>query len=258
MAPDWQLPPGVDRGLRDYFASAEMVRGYDEQMAASALAAADVAFCEAAFPSPGRLVDLGCGTGRLAIHFAARGFDCVGVDLSDTMLTQARANAAARGANVEWHAGNLVELGGLPSASFDSAACLFSTLGMVRGATHRAASVAEVARLLKPGCRFVLHVHNRYFRGLGWRRVAGNAAKTALKLRDAGDVTMPQAYAGAPLTLHHFTRRGAAGLLDAHGLRVLSVSAVSVDGRVGPATWRDTLSAYGYLLLAVRATETTP
>ena len=55
MTPDWQLPPGVDRGLRDYFASAEMVRGYDDQMAASALAAADVRFCEAAFPTPGRL-----------------------------------------------------------------------------------------------------------------------------------------------------------------------------------------------------------
>ena len=258
MTPDWQLPPGVDRGLRDYFASAEMVRGYDEQMATSALAAADIAFCEAAFPTPGRLVDLGCGTGRLAIHFAARGFDCVGVDLSDTMLTQARANAAARGVTVEWHRDNLVDLHELASASFDCAASLFSTLGMVRGAGHRAAAVAEVARLLRPGGRFVLHVHNRAFRGLGWRRVVGDAVKTALKRPDAGDVTMPQAYAGAPLTLHHFTRRGAAKLLGAHGLRVLSISAVSVNGRVRPATWRDTFAAYGYLLLAERTTDTTP
>ena len=258
MTPDWQLPPGVDRGLRDYFASAEMVRGYDDQMATSALAAADIAFCEAAFPTPGRLVDLGCGTGRLATHFAARGFDCVGVDLSDAMLTQARANAAARQVTVEWHRGNLVDLGELPAASFDCAASLFSTLGMVRGAAHRAAAVAEVARLLKPGGRFVLHVHSRFFRGLGWRRVIRDTVRTALKRPDAGDVTMPQAYAGAPLTLHHFTRRGAVALLETHGLRVLSVSAVSVTGRVRPATWRDTLAAYGYLLLAERATATTP
>ena len=250
MTPDWQLPPGVDRGLRDYFASAEMVRGYDGQMAASALAAADIAFCEAAFPTPGRLVDLGCGTGRLATHFAARGFDCVGVDLSDTMLTQARVNAAARGVAVTWHAGNLVDLGGLAAASFDYAASLFSTLGMVRGAGHRAAAVAEVARLLRPGGRFVLHVHNRSFRGLGLRRVAALAAKTLLGRADAGDVTMPQAYAGAPLTLHHFTRRGAVALLEAHGLRVTGVHAVSVHGRVRPATWRDGVNAYGYLLAA--------
>jgi len=258
MTPDWQLPPGVDRGLRDYFASAEMVRGYDEQMATSALAAADIAFCEAAFPETGRLVDLGCGTGRLATHFAARGFDCVGVDLSDTMLTQARANAVTRQVTVGWHRGNLVDLRELPSASYDYAASLFSTLGMVRGADHRAAAVAEVARLLKPGGRFALHVHNRSFRGLGWQRVLKDAVSTALRRPDAGDVTMPQAYAGAPLTLHHFTRRGAVELLESHGLRVVSVSAVSVDGRVRPAAWRDTLAAYGYLLLAERTTATTP
>ena len=69
---------------------------------------------------------------------------------------------------------------------------------------------------------------------------------------------MPQAYAGASLTLHHLTRRGAAVLLEAHGFRVVSVSAVSVTGRVRPATWRDTLAAYGYLLLAERTTATTP
>ena len=30
MTPDWQLPPGVDRGLWDYLHSGEMVSGYDE------------------------------------------------------------------------------------------------------------------------------------------------------------------------------------------------------------------------------------
>ena len=30
--PDWQLPPGVDRGLWDYLHAGEMVAGYDEQM----------------------------------------------------------------------------------------------------------------------------------------------------------------------------------------------------------------------------------
>src|SRR4051812_17213395 len=88
--PDWQLPPGVDRGLWDYLHAGEMVRGYDEQMAASPLARADVAFCEAAFPAPGRLVDLGCGTGRLCTYFAAKGYECVGVDLSEEMLAKAR------------------------------------------------------------------------------------------------------------------------------------------------------------------------
>jgi cyclopropane fatty-acyl-phospholipid synthase-like methyltransferase len=96
MIPDWQLPPGVDRGLWDYLHAADMVAGYDEQMRASSLARADVAFCDAAFRTPGRLLDLGCGTGRLCSHFAAKGFACVGVDLSDEMLAKARQNARRR------------------------------------------------------------------------------------------------------------------------------------------------------------------
>src|SRR4051812_13237342 len=122
--PDWQLPPGVDRGLWDYFNAGEMVANYDEQMRASPLAAADVAFCERAFATPGKLLDLGCGTGRLCVHFAAKGFECVGIDLSDEMLAKARENAPM----ATFLKGNLVELKEMPDASFDYAACLFSTL----------------------------------------------------------------------------------------------------------------------------------
>src|SRR5580693_7392527 len=92
--PDWQLPAGVDRGLWEYLHAADMVAGYDEQMRASPLATADIAFCEGAFPVPGRLADLGCGTGRLCVHFAAKGYDCVGADLSEEMLAQARDAAS--------------------------------------------------------------------------------------------------------------------------------------------------------------------
>src|SRR5438309_6132575 len=88
MTPDWQLPPGVDRGLWDYLHAADMVAGYDEQMRTSHLARADVAFCEHVFRTPGKLLDLGCGTGRLCAHFAAKGYECVGVDLSDEMLAK--------------------------------------------------------------------------------------------------------------------------------------------------------------------------
>jgi SAM-dependent methyltransferase len=254
MIPDWQLPPGVDRGLWDYLHSGEMARGYDDQMAASPLARADVAFCEEHFPTPGRLIDLGCGTGRLCRHFAARGFECVGVDLSDEMLARAKDNlhapgvtAAARYA-VRYVAANLVDLAGLPEASFDYAACLFSTLGMVRGADNRARVVANAFRLLRPGGRFVLHVHNRWFGGLGWGRVVGQAVRTLLGKPDAGDIAMSQAYGGAPLTLHHFTRRGAVRLLEDAGFVVKEVRPVGPDGnRAWPA-----VRVYGHLLLGER------
>lgn len=238
MIPDWQLPPGVDRGLWDYLHSRDMVAGYDRQMAESPLAAADVRFCQEWFPTPGRLVDLGCGTARLGAHFAAKGYEYVGVDLSDEMLEQARRNVPG-GSFVK---ANLVDLAELPDNSFDCAACLFSTLGMVRGEENRLAALRSAFRVLKPGGRFVLHVHNRWFRRLGWRRVV------------SGDVTMPQAYGGAPLTLYHFGYREALHLIWEAGFATLFARPVgtTADGRLPREKWLPAVRAYGYLFAAER------
>jgi SAM-dependent methyltransferase len=244
--PDWQLPPGVDRGLWDYLHAADMVAGYDEQMRVSPLAQRDVAFCETVFRTPGRLLDLGCGTGRLCAHFAAKGFECVGVDLSDEMLALARSNAP----NATFLNANLVERLDLPERLFDYAACLFSTLGMVRGAENRLKVLANVSRVLKPGGGFVLHAHNRFFRELGWKRVAAQRLKTLLGSASAGDITMPQAYGGAPLTLHHFTRRGIVALLEGAGFAVQEARAIGADGE--PATGS---RVYGWLIAARAKTE---
>ena len=236
--PDWQLPPGVDRGLWDYLHSEEMVAGYDRQMAESPLAAADVSFCETTFPTPGTLIDLGCGTGRLAIHFARRGYTCTGVDLSEVMLQQARANAEQAGIKVTWLTANLLDLSAIPAGSFDYAACLFSTLGMIRGDEQRQTALRQFARLLKPGGRLVVHVHNRWFRILGWRRFR------------SADLTMPQAYGGAPLTLHHFTRGEITRMLTAAGFTVTDTRTLNRDSRLGTLPWFGSGSIYGYLLSA--------
>lgn len=264
---DWELPPGVDRGLWDYLHSGEMVRGYDGQIAGSPLARADVQFCERAFPAVGQLLDMGCGTGRLCLHFAARGYDCAGVDLSGEMLAKARENyrnlpeqTTPPTGGTGWGRGfvqfvkaNLVDLSDLPGARFDYAACLFSTLGMVRCAENRAKVVANAFRLLKPGGRFVLHAHNRWFRGLGLARLAGQFARMVFERPTAGDITMPQAYGGAPLTLHHFTRPEAVAMLCGAGFRVLEMQPIGIDGE--PAGWPTALRAYGYLILAEKPAQ---
>src|SRR5262245_53975577 len=56
-----------------------------------------VAEVERAAAEGGRLLDLGCGSGRpLAEHFIARGWQVTGVDQSETLLALARARHSAQ------------------------------------------------------------------------------------------------------------------------------------------------------------------
>jgi len=56
--------------------------------------------------APARILDAGCGTGRVAIELATRGFDVVGVDLDPVMLDAARLKAP----KIEWILGDLAQL----------------------------------------------------------------------------------------------------------------------------------------------------
>ena len=62
-----------------------------------------------------RVLDAGCGTGRVAIELAARGHRVVGVDADPRMLDTARAKAPA----LTWIQGDLASPGGDIGAGFD-------------------------------------------------------------------------------------------------------------------------------------------
>jgi SAM-dependent methyltransferase len=267
---DWQLPPGINRGLWDYLHDEQLARGYDASLAGSPLFAIDQEFVQKFCPQPGRLLDLGCGTGRVLVPLARRGYWVLGVDLSSEMLAVARDKAAAENVIIHLLQANLTELDCLASATFDYAACLFSTLGMVMGRPHRQRAVEHVFRLLRPGGRFILHVHNRWFNfwdrpGRAWllRNGLGSllrACVSSLTLRvgvgkgETGDRVMPPHQGIAGLTLHHFTRREVIRLLTRAGFRILEVQPLGLrpDGRL-PLPWLfGWLRAYGYLLVAER------
>lgn len=52
---------------------------------------------------PGRVLDVGCGTGRLLLPYLAQGLDIEGVDSSDEALAICRAKAAAQGLSPVLH-----------------------------------------------------------------------------------------------------------------------------------------------------------
>ena len=50
----------------------------------------------------GPLLDLACGTGRMALRLAAQGYQVTGVDVVPEMIAQARQKAAERSVSIEW------------------------------------------------------------------------------------------------------------------------------------------------------------
>ena len=242
MIPDWQLPPGTDRGSWEYISSERLAREYDEALAGTPLLQLDLRFAAEHFSKPGKLVDLGCGTGRLALAFAERGYDCLAIDLSRPMLDIVEQHARAKGLTLPTLQANLVELEPIGANEFDYGACLFSTLGMIRGRDNRRTFLKHVKRILKPGGIFVLHAHH-----LGYR-FGRNLGKPGT---EKGDRTMPQHRGGPDLTLHHFTRRELLDDLTQAGFQIREWRPVSEkpDGEV--QGFFKSAKTYGFLVAAV-------
>lgn len=87
--------------------------GYARRFAELAASGADIhgeaTLCAALAPLPARVLDAGCGTGRVAIRLAALGFACVGVDVDVSMLGEARQAAPA----LSWVRADLAAMDGV-------------------------------------------------------------------------------------------------------------------------------------------------
>jgi ubiquinone/menaquinone biosynthesis C-methylase UbiE len=51
----------------------------------------------------GQLIDLACGTGRITIPLAERGFDLIGIDLNKGMIERAKKKSTSKGLNIQWY-----------------------------------------------------------------------------------------------------------------------------------------------------------
>ena len=99
-------------------------------------------------PSAARVLDAGCGTGRVAVELDARGHDVVGVDADADMVERARLKSAA----VRWIVADLATVD--PGDGFDLVVMAGNVLPFAVPGTE-AAIVANLARLLAPGGHLV-------------------------------------------------------------------------------------------------------
>ena len=255
VSADWQLPTGVSRTLWDSFHDAAHARNYDEALHGTPLVSIDQKFVLEHCKPPGRIIDLGCGTGRLAITLAQLGYQPIGVDLSLEMLKVLHEKAAAQVLAIPCGCANLVELDMFADQSFDHAGCLFSTLGLVVGAEARRRVVAHAFRLLRPGGVFVVHVHNRWFNlwtAPGRKLLLKEMLGSWLGRGGSGDYEMPPHQGVGRLSMHLFTRREIVRLLHSCGFEIADVRPLSLadDGRLAWPWWFGRLRSYGYLIAA--------
>ncbi|MBN1909456.1 MAG: class I SAM-dependent methyltransferase [Pirellulales bacterium] len=239
--PEWQLPPGVPYGVWDYAQSEHIAQDYDAYFAENRLFAFDEQVMARWLPHPGVAVDLGCGTGRTLLPLARRGFRCVGVDLSQPMLRVAQEKAAHEGLSIDWVQANLVQMDCFADGWADYVSCLFSTLGMIQGLENRRTVLAHVRRILKPGGRFIVHVHNVWynlFNPTGRRWLVRHCLGWLYgRCRDPGDKFFT--YRGIPrMYLHTFTRHELNSELARAGLCLRALIPLAADRqRPLPHAW---------------------
>lgn len=112
-------------------------------------------FLDEYLPREGRVLDVGCGTGRYCGALAATGRDCLGIDLDPGMIAEAeRLHPSLR-----FRLLGMEQVGLLPQEGFAGVFCVGNVLPhLARG--RLAAFVMDVRRLLQPGGVWIFQTVN--------------------------------------------------------------------------------------------------
>lgn len=245
--PDWRRPRGVATGTWKYVNERSIADHYDAFVADTPLCSLDEQIIDDWLPETNSefqtVLDLGCGTGRLAFPLLSYGYRVVGIDLSHHMLRRMLAKARQTFPGGETgskgpsklsavHA-NLVDLDCLVTDSADHAICMFSTLGMIQGRSNRIRLLRHVRRIIRPGGTLILHVHRRWAaireRGGIARLLRGYLDSVRSKQYEFGDATY--SYRGLDdMFMHRFGARELRGELSQAGWTIQRFERVDLTG----------------------------
>jgi SAM-dependent methyltransferase len=150
------------------------------------------------------VLDLGCGMGRISVHFARYGAEVYGTDISEEMIRLARTNLA-RTPRLHFDVGDGATLAHYRSGFFD-VVWSYITFRHIPSRDVILGYIREIARALVPGGRFIIEVGN--FRGGQWflkddlalrigLKRTGRLARIGMRVRPTGGLVRYNAFAGA-------------------------------------------------------------
>ncbi len=145
-----------------------------------------------------RVLDAGCGDGKLACAAASLGAEVTGVDPDPTMLAAARSRANTVGVKATFLEGRIERLP-FPDGAFDVVAAI-TVLCFVSDA---AGAVREMARVLRPSGRLVVGELGRWSLWAALRRLrgwCGSLTWKAARFRTARELRALAEQAGLSVT----------------------------------------------------------
>ena len=92
------------------------------------------------------MLDVGCGTGVVALTAARRGAAVTGLDLTPELVARAKENSAVAGLDIAWHQGDAEALP-FPDGAFDIVVSQFGHMFAPRPEV----AIREMLRVLRPG-----------------------------------------------------------------------------------------------------------
>jgi ubiquinone/menaquinone biosynthesis C-methylase UbiE len=102
--------------------------------------------------TPGRAIDLGCGTGTNVVTLAQHGWQVTGVDFAPRAIRIAKRKARHAGIRVNLQVGDVTHLKGI-QGPFE----LALDLGCFHGVPARSAYLQQLSRVLAPGAHWLMY-----------------------------------------------------------------------------------------------------
>ncbi len=165
----------------------------------------------------GRILDMGCGTGLQTIVLADAADFVVGIDLAEDLIEIARRRCAVK-KNVAFVADDATKMP-FSDAAFDLIVSYGDVVSHIVDRYEDA--IAEMARVVKPGGLVSFEVDNKWNAGMFY---IPRELNDACRIRGKGHDT--RLWEG--MRFKTFTRGEIAGLMDRHGLNIVSVDAHNI------------------------------